>query len=153
MRHGRAFRQASNFSGHSHVSRLPSHDSKGLTLVEVLISVALLAAGSVLVLQALAKGAHVLASARCRAAAHAFASAKLADIELAARQGALPAKTSGTFRQSGAEFDWAIQAAPTGDTPFLETVTLTVGWRQGPHRYEQRVTTVKRAPEPAEPPA
>ena len=126
---------------------------RGLTLVEVLIAITILAAGAPLLLQALAKGAQVLASARYRAAAHAFTAAKLADIELAAREGALPSKTAGAFLQAGQRYEWAIHAEPVAEDPALQTVTLTVGWRQGPHQYESSVTTVQRAPEPVEQPS
>ena len=126
------------------------HSALGLTLVEVLISICILAVGAVLLLQALARGAHVLAAARLRATAYAFAAAKMADIELAAHNSTQPPKTSGTFQQAGQRFEWAIQAEPLAEDPDLELVSLIVSWYQGPHRYESDVTMIRRAPKPVE---
>ena len=51
---------------------------QGLTLIEVLLSLAILGIGEVVILQALARGAHAMAAAERRSAAYAFAAAQLA---------------------------------------------------------------------------
>jgi prepilin-type N-terminal cleavage/methylation domain-containing protein len=124
-------------------------DGKGLTLVEVLISVAILSVGAVLILQALARGAYALTLAKSRATAYAFAAAKLEDLELAASQG-VTAAASGEFGPARERFAWRIDTAPLEDTLALQQLTLTVSWRQGRHEHASSVTTIQRAPPPEE---
>jgi prepilin-type N-terminal cleavage/methylation domain-containing protein len=118
----------------------------GLTLIEVLLSLAILAVGEVLVMQALARGASALAAAEHRSTAYAFAAAKLADLEMSFQQ-RQELKTNGRFGAGRDAFEWQVEAAAQDDQPRLELVTLTVDWRQGPHRYASRFSTVRRVPE------
>ena len=96
-------------------------------------------------MQALARGAHALAAAQYRSTAYAFAAAKLADLEMSLQQ-QQELRTSGRFGSGPNAFDWQVTTAPQDDQPQLEQVTLTVDWRQGPHRYASSFSTVRRAP-------
>jgi hypothetical protein len=121
-----------------------------LTLVEVLISVAILATGAGMVLQALARGAHALATARHRATAYAFSAAKLADVRQRLDQGTLD-KTAGEFRSGTGQYRWDVATSPlaidpVSGAPMLELVTLTVGWTQGRHDYAEEFAYVRRVP-------
>lgn len=118
-----------------------------MTLIEILVSVAILATALVFILQACARGAYVLTQSKYRLRAYAFASAKMADVELAFRQGVVP-KTAGEFRVGPDQFHWRVETAPSTDDPQLEQVTLTVDWRQGRNAYESRVVTMRRIPLP-----
>ena len=120
-----------------------------MTLVEILISVAILATGAVLILQALARGAQALSLARSRAVAYAFASAKMADVELATAQGK-DVTPEGQFRAGHESFHWHLEAVPTADEPELQLVTLTVGWRQGRDAYTTNVSTMTPLPKKEE---
>ena len=126
-------------------TRQPVH---GLTLVEVLISVAILAAGAGIVLQALARGAHALAAARNRAAAYTFSASKLADLQQRLDQGEVE-KTAGQFGTRAGQFDWRVDAAALAGAPDVELVTLTVAWKQGRHDYAEQFSLVHRLPENA----
>ncbi len=117
----------------------------GLTLVEILISVALLASASVLIMQALARGAYVSTLAHSRMRAYTFAAAKMADVDLSFAQGIEP-DPEGQFRVGRQQFQWHLQASPLPDEPTLEEVTLTVDWRQGKHPYESHVSVLRRLP-------
>jgi hypothetical protein len=121
-----------------------------LTLVEILVSVALLASASVLVMHALAQGAYVSTLAHNRLRAHAFATAKMADLDLSEAQGIAP-DPEGQFRIGRQQFQWRVYAAPLQDEPALEEVTLTVDWRQGRHTHESRVSTLRRLPQTPQP--
>ena len=123
---------------------VPRAPRQGLTLVEVLISVAILAVGAVLIMQALARGAYGLTVASNRSTAYAFAAAKLVDLELSAQQGTVP-KTRGRFRTDRGRFEWTVHTAPL-DEPQLELIMLTVSWRQGRHAYESSYSTAQRVP-------
>ena len=118
----------------------------GLTLIEVLVSIAILASASVLVMQAFVRGAYVLALARNRLGAYTFASAKMADLELGFARGVAP-KPSGQFQIGRDQFQWRVEAAPASQDPELELVTLTVDWHQGSRAYASRVSMLRRLPE------
>lgn len=119
-----------------------TRNQRGLTLVEILISVAILSAGTVVVMQALAQGAYVLKVATNRMWAYTFSKSKMADLEMSLKQG-LELKTRGTFRMGHEQFRWEIDTSPM-EEPALELVTLTVAWRQGAHDYASRFSTVAR---------
>jgi hypothetical protein len=108
----------------------------------VLISIAILAIGQVLIMQALARGAHALAIAERRSTADAFAAAKLADIDLRAHQGQ-EIDADGRFGSGRNAFGWRVERALQPDHPTLELVTLTVDWPQGKTRAASRFTTVR----------
>ena len=121
---------------------------RGLTLVEILISVAILASASVFVLQALTRGAYAVALRRNKLRAYAFASAKMADLELSAAQGTPPRK-AGEFSFGRDRFQWRVDASVDPATPQCELVTLTVGWQQGRHPHESQISALLRLPEVA----
>lgn len=128
--------------------------SAGLTLVEILISVALLSSGAVLVMHAYAKIWQTTRIAEHRAAAHMFALSKMADLELANHQGLeLTRRPSGTFRADGHPYTWYVSAAlsdpehPEG--PAL--VTLTVTWPRGGDTDRLQLQTLLRPTEPGYP--
>lgn len=121
-------------------------DRSGLTLIEILISVAILASASVLIMQALLRGAYMLESAKRRTTAYAFAAAKLADVELALLSGE-ELKTGGQFWAGREAFRWAVAMEPAPDEPDdLQLVTLTVNWRQGRHPYRETYSTIVPIP-------
>ena len=117
-----------------------------MTLIEVLLSLAILAIGQVVILQALARGAYALAGAERSSTAYAFAAAKLADLDLSFQQRVEP-KMSGRFGSGQGAFEWHVDRVPQDDQLRLALVTLTVGWRQGKHEYASRFNMVHRAPE------
>jgi prepilin-type N-terminal cleavage/methylation domain-containing protein len=116
---------------------------RGLTLIELLISVAILAGAVVLIMQAFARGASALAFAKHRMRAFQFASAKLVEAELAAAAGKTP-DLKGSFRVGRDRFEWHLAAEPAFDEPELELLTLTVDWRQGRTPYDLHLSTLKR---------
>ena len=118
--------------------------------MEVLLSVAILAIGAVLIMQALARGAYALAVAKYRSTAYAFSEAKLADLELSASQGLIP-KASGHFGAGQERFEWTVSATPLEEALPIQRVTLTVGWRQGRHPYESDFSLVQRVPPESQP--
>ena len=121
--------------------------TRGLTLIEILISVIILASASVLMMQALAKGAYTLTVAKNRISAYAFAASKMADLELALEQGA-ELDPRGQFRIGRDAFQWRVEQAPFDEGPNLERVTLTVEWHQGRHDYASQVNTLRHLERP-----
>ncbi len=117
---------------------------KGLTLIEVLISVALLSVGIVIILQTFVRSAQTLAYVRDDATAYAFAVVKLADLEIAWQRGET-FKTRGEFTADGQRYRWFLTSAPL-DVPELEHVTLNVTWRHGPQQHVSQMDLVRRLP-------
>ena len=105
----------------------------GLTLIEVLISVILLAGGTVLVMQSFATGWEAIVRADERTTAYLFALSKLADLELANQQGReLSDRINGSFRAEAKPFTWRLDAVPDGSSIQPPTqVTLSVSWPRG----------------------
>ncbi|GEM_PF-4251924 len=116
--------------------------SKGLTLVEILISVALLAFALALILQGLARGAYALALATNRLRAYEFVATKLADVELSGDSG----RTSGRFRMGADAFAWTTEVLRLPDAETLELVTLRVAWQQGRREYAEQASAIRRRP-------
>ena len=119
---------------------------RGLTLIEILISVAILASAVVFIMQALARGAYALSLGSNQMRAYTFASAKMADLEVAFSQGAA-IDEEGSARSSRDQFRWWVAMSPVEDEPQLQLVTLTVEWNQGPRVYESSYSLMRRLPE------
>ena len=118
----------------------------GLTLIEILVSVAILAAGAVLIMQALLRGAYALTFAEQRFHAYTFSVGKLADVETALRTGQ-SLTPHGRFRMGNDQFTWQLEASPLPEDPQLELVTLTVGWGAGRQERSTRIGLLRRVPE------
>ena len=116
----------------------PSNPRAGLTLVEVLVSIAILAASLAVILQGLSRAAYLTSVAKHRLQAVSFAQAKLAELELAGAARA-ELKPDGDFRIGRDLFTWHVASSPNdaGDQ-----VDLTVSWEQGQHPFNVHVTTL-----------
>lgn len=115
----------------------------GLTLVEILVSVAILAGAIVLIMQALLRGSHALAVADRRFTAYAFCASRLADLEFTAKDG-VPVNARGRFRMGREPFEWQAESTPVPDDPALDVVTLRVAWRDGRHDSMEQVSLLRR---------
>lgn len=118
----------------------------GLTLIEILISIAILAFALTLILQSLGRGAYALALAGNRLRAYEFAAAKMGDLELAWRLAEEP-KARGSFRMGGTLFTWSLDEQPL-ERPEMALSTLTIRWDQGRHEQASQVEAVHRVPPP-----
>lgn len=135
----------------SDASRFTNDESRttcGLTLIELLATIVLLSVSVVFIMQALARGAHSVRLAQQRLAAYTFLASKIAEVELDLQAGREELRPHGTFRMSGTPFHWQLGTLPVTDAPQLEEVTLTVGWRQGPHDHESHVSLLRQLPLP-----
>ena len=119
-----------------------------MMLIEILLSVAILAAGIVVIMQALARGAYALTFAENQLRAYTFARSKLVDLDMSFRRGVEPVD-HGEFRIGHEQFRWGLMAAPL-EEPRLQVVTLTVAWRQGQREEAARFNLVAPAPKDAE---
>ena len=120
--------------------------------METLASVVILSVGTVYVMQALLRAAHAQAVASQQADASLLALSKLADVELAVREGRTPEEhEAGRVRLGPHAFDWDLTATPAITDPKLLTVALAVTWEEGGVSRARRVDTLLRLPEPEAP--
>jgi hypothetical protein len=110
----------------------------------VLVTVMLLAAGSVWVLQAFARSWEASTIAQQRATAYLFALGKMGEIELRLREElpTEPLSREGSFRQAPQTYTWTWQATPVAVKPPAFAVDLVVAWRQGRLAYDERLSAV-----------
>ena len=121
--------------------------ARGFTLVEVLVSVAILSVGAVAVMQALGRSAAAMTVAEARAQAHQFAVNKMAEVELAARLGQeMEESTGGSFLQGTRQFRWSLSAPLPEEGPGMRPVSLTVEWELGGESHAYTVQTAFRVP-------
>lgn len=123
---------------------------RGLSLVELMASVVLLAVGSVVVMHALALAAYAQAILERRSGAYLVALSKLAGLELAFREGTAledRAQEHGSVRIGEQGFIWNVRMAPWGDDPHVRVVDLTVAWREGDQISERPFDTILRGPQ------
>ena len=122
--------------------------NSGLTLIEVLVSVAILSMGAVVVMQALARTAQAQALAEDRAQAYIVGASKMAEAELSTLAGtALPEHEDGHVRVSEQAFEWSINTVLEAEDPSLQLVMFAVTWQRGQYTYQQAVSTLVRLPQ------
>lgn len=136
----------------------------GLTLVEILVSVAVLSVAAVFLLGALGRAYSATAQTQARQEAYRFALSKMGEVERALRSAEeLEEESEGSFREGIRLFRWVLsvvhEPAPDsgedgqpkpGPGPNRlprRRVLLTVRWEEGRHVQEQRVETVLLLPE------
>lgn len=121
---------------------------RGLTLVELLMSVVILSVGAVFIMQALVKisSAHVIAENQAQASL--LAMSKMAEVELAVQAGAFSEdpEQGGSVRVGAQAFTWSATAAPLADDPTRTRIYLTVSWRRGESAGERQLETILRLP-------
>ena len=116
------------------------------------MSVAILAAGSVVLLGALGNVSHVVDVAEQRSAAYLFSVSKMAELELALQEGeTFESYGGGTSSIGPHRMSWSVVGSAASDDPSLKRVTLTVASRAGGSAAPQHVETFLRVTLPEEP--
>lgn len=120
-------------------------NNQGFSLVEVLVSVLILSAGSIAVMQALGQASAGLTSAERRREALFISSSKMAEAELALRLGfELEEKNGGTVRLGEQSMVWNLSAVPDESRPRVKTLELSVEWNDGGRTRRHGLSTVLR---------
>lgn len=112
------------------------------------MTVTLLAAGGVWVLQAFARSWEASAVAQQRGTAYLLALSKMSEIELRLREEppVEPLTRAGDVRQPPQTYHWSWEATPVADEPPTFAVDLTVAWQQGRLGYEERISAILTNP-------
>lgn len=120
---------------------------RGLSLIEVLVSIVVLSSGAVVVSDALARVAYATTVADQQALGHLIALTKMAEIEQAARVAEAPLEPQhGQVIAGRDRFTWTVSPTPVADDPRLQSVELSVQWRHGEVVHEQKLTTLVTIP-------
>lgn len=121
--------------------------NKGLTLVEVLVSVVILSVGAVLIMQALGRVSTAWTLGEGRLSATLFLMSKMGEVELALQEGQdLGGHPHGSFQSGDRQFGWDLVYGSVPDDPNSTAVALGVTWKAGQHTFEHRLETILRRP-------
>jgi prepilin-type N-terminal cleavage/methylation domain-containing protein len=127
--------------------------SGGFTLIEVLVSVVILAVGIVAVLEAFNVSLSLIGESRNVLRAHMLIMQKMAEIELSTieRPGRDPGSSWGTFDGANSDFSWESKVTEVFSAPFgvesagkLDQVAVTV-WREAGQRKYSAATYLRIA--------
>ncbi len=123
---------------------------RGLTLVELLVSIVILSFGTVLIAQALVRIAQAQAIGERYDQAYLFLASKMAELELSVRtEGSLTDGEHGSFRVEAQAYQWRVSAQPFAeDVPEMQVVAMTVSWDYAGHAYQRQADTVFFMPPP-----
>ncbi|MDD5505344.1 MAG: prepilin-type N-terminal cleavage/methylation domain-containing protein [Candidatus Omnitrophica bacterium] len=107
--------------------------SRGFTLIEIMISIAILSLGLIFVLQGLTHCLSILRISQNNLEASLLAEDKMAELEIAIKQepDKLSKDTSGESRSGNIEFKWEIRLSPDQEYEELNEVKAAVYWREG----------------------
>ena len=121
----------------SNAKRRPRNGSvSGLTLIEVLMAVSVLAIGTVGVLSAYAGSISVLEAGQYSIDGVHLVKQKMADVEqmLLEEEKIIQKGDSGTFKNAFSDFSWKWEIKPT-ETEGLNTLTLVVSNQYNPRKF------------------
>ena len=119
----------------------PARRPDGLALIEVMMSVVLLATVSIFVLQAFATIARAQSVSECRLIALDFASGKLEEIQRDAAVSETLEGGSGSFRVGQRRFQWEVGFEPIDWSERIQSANLSVQWRDGTELNVSRFRT------------
>ncbi|MDD5560718.1 MAG: prepilin-type N-terminal cleavage/methylation domain-containing protein [Candidatus Omnitrophica bacterium] len=107
--------------------------NRGFTLIEIMISIAILSLGLILVLQGLTQCVGILRIAEDNLGASLLADDKIAEMEIAVKQDkdAFLKDASGESQSGNIEFKWQVRLTPDMEYEDLYAVLATVRWNEG----------------------
>jgi len=112
---------------------LATGKNRGFTLIEIMISIAILSVGLILILQGFTRCLNILRISQNNLETSLLAEEKMAEFEIAAKQdkGAFFKDTSGESQSGNIEFKWQIRLSPDNEYEDLNEVLTTVYWKEG----------------------
>ncbi len=115
------------------ISATGQRKNKGFTLIEIMISIAILSLGLIFVLQGLTHCLSILNISRNNLEASLLAEDKMAEAEIAVKQDAdeFSKDSGGELKSGNIDFNWQIRFSPDQEYEDLDEVLTTVHWREG----------------------
>jgi len=110
--------------------------NKGFTLIEIMISIAILSLGLILILQGLTQCLNILRISQNNLETSLLAEDKMAEMEIAVNQDTdnFSKDISGESKSGNIEFKWQIRLNPDTEYENLYEVLATVNWVEGRRR-------------------
>ncbi|MDD5408587.1 MAG: prepilin-type N-terminal cleavage/methylation domain-containing protein [Candidatus Omnitrophica bacterium] len=107
--------------------------NKGFTLIEIMISIAILSLGLILILQGLTQCLNILRISQNNLETSLLAEEKMAEMEIAVKQDKemFSKDTSGESQSGNIEFNWHIRLSPDMEYEDFYEVLTTVNWTEG----------------------
>jgi len=107
--------------------------NKGFTLIEIMISIAILSLGLIANLQGLTRCLSILRISQNNLEASLLAEEKMAEFEIAVKQetGSFFKQTSGESQTGNIELNWQIRLDTDSEYEDLNKVVITVNWKEG----------------------
>ncbi|MFA6129363.1 MAG: prepilin-type N-terminal cleavage/methylation domain-containing protein [Candidatus Omnitrophota bacterium] len=107
--------------------------NKGFTLIEIMISIAILSLGLILILQGLTQCLNILRISQNNLETSLLAEEKMAEMEIAVKQDKemFSKDTSGESQSGNIEFNWHVRLNPDMQYEDLYEVLTTVNWTEG----------------------
>jgi type II secretory pathway component PulJ len=115
--------------------------AQGLSFVEILVSLVILASGSVYLLRALASTAKAQSIARQQCEALLFSMAEMGRAEVEYRASGIPDADDGAFRTADAAFEWDLALQPDALDLQAASAVFSVRWERGGAVYEKKFQT------------
>ena len=107
--------------------------NSGFTLVEIMVSVAILSLGLIVILQGFAGSLNILRVCRNNLEASLFAEEKMAELEINIKQSknAFINDLSGATQVGNLGLQWQIVASPDLEYKDLNKILATISWKEG----------------------
>jgi len=122
--------------------------SKGFTLIEVMVSIAILSFGLILILQGFAYSANVLRISRNNLEATLLTEEKMAETEIMLKQtkDSLFSGFNGESKSNNIEFKWKTELTIDEEYEDLNKVLATISWKEGRRKGTVPIFTYLRTP-------
>ena len=122
--------------------------SKGFTLIEIMISVAILSFSAILILQGFTHSLNILRISQNNLQATLFAEEKMAQIQIDAKNSKYGFLTglNGESQIDNIEFRWQVSITPDEEYKDLNKLLTTVSWKEGKRKGTVPVVAYLRIP-------
>ena len=126
----------------------------GFTLIEIMLSIAILSLGLILILQGFTHSLNILRISQNNLAASLLAEIKMAQMQITALQdkNALLRSLGEKLPYDNIEFNWAVKIIPDEEYEDLNKVWTTLSWREGKRKGATPLITYLRTPPLADSP-
>lgn len=117
--------------------------NSGFTLVEIMVSVAILSLGLIVILQGFAGSLNILRVCRNNLEASLFAEEKMTELEINIKQSknAFIKDLSGATQVGNLELQWQIVMAPDLEYKDLNKILATISWKEGKRKGVNSLNT------------
>jgi prepilin-type N-terminal cleavage/methylation domain-containing protein len=121
-------------------------NKKGFTLIEVMVSIAILSLGLILILQGFARSLSILNIAENNLRAVLLAEENMVGFEMNSRNPAYFSDAGGDIVLNNVNFTWQVKSFPSGEYENLNDVSSIVSWKWGRDKGTVSLASCLRIP-------